>query len=147
MPFSEFPLVVEIRHDSWQRPEALQFAKDRALNLCLLDMPELKGLPRSSSELTGNIAYLRFHGRNKEQWFGSESAAAPYDYLYSREELAHWVKPIEALKKKAETTFVFFNNHLHGQAPRNAEMMLSMLGERRALPVLQDDLFSGGGDR
>lgn len=145
--FSDYPSVVEIRHDSWQTEGARRFFRDGRINVCIVDMPRLRGLPRTETQFTGQIAYVRFHGRNAKNWFSGESAAAPYDYLYTKEELTPWIEPIKELEKKAETTFAFFNNHLNGQAPQNAEMMLSMLGQSPPKPTLQQgDLFSDLGD-
>jgi uncharacterized protein YecE (DUF72 family) len=33
-----------------------------------------------------------------------------YDYLYSEKELKEFVEPIKDVARRAETTFVFFNN-------------------------------------
>lgn len=143
LAFSDFPLIVEIRHDSWRSPEGWDFFRERSINLCITDMPRLRGLPRSSTDLTGPIAYMRFHGRNSKNWFESDSPSAPYDYNYSKEQLLDWVEPIKAMEKKAETTFVFFNNHVNGQAPQNARLLQTLLGQEPAIPVQQEDLFSG----
>ena len=53
------------------------------------------------------------------------------------------MEPIKAMEKKAETTFVFFNNHVNGQAPQNARLLQTLLGQEPAIPVQQEDLFSG----
>lgn len=139
-----FPLAIEMRHASWDAPDALRFFRDTGLSRCLTDMPRLHNLPAASSDLTGPVGYLRFHGRNGDRWFESDNAADPYDYLYSREELAAWVEPVKAMERKAETAFVFFNNHLHGQAPVNAGMFLEMLGLEAPREGYRD-LFGPGG--
>lgn len=148
--FDPFARVVEIRHASWQSPEAKRFLKDESVNLCITDMPRLRNLPLTDFGTTGPateqanapVAYIRFHGRNARKWFGSDNSADPYDYLYSSEELAAWVEPIRELDKKAETTFVFFNNHLNAQAPANAAMMSGLLG-LTPVPPAHEDLFPG----
>lgn len=140
--FAMFPLVVEIRHRSWQSAAATRYFRDGGINLCMMDMPRLRGLPEDSKESFGTIAYVRFHGRNEAQWFKGDYPGAAYDYHYSREELDAWVEPIREMEKKAETTLVFFNNHYQAQAPHNAHTLLAMMGET---PVRAGyaDLFTG----
>jgi uncharacterized protein YecE (DUF72 family) len=135
------PVVAEIRHDSWDAPDALTFFEDRGLSRCVTDMPVLRGLPSTVRTLTGPIAYVRFHGRNGRNWFDSENAADPYDYLYSRGELLEWVEPIRELERSADTAFAFFNNHIHAQAPINATTFMEILGQPRG-PEPYRDLFA-----
>jgi uncharacterized protein YecE (DUF72 family) len=42
--------------------------------------------------------------------------------------LKEWVPKIRELEASTEKLFLFFNNHYEGKAPRNAEMMLRLLG-------------------
>jgi uncharacterized protein YecE (DUF72 family) len=139
--FSGLPLAVEIRHNSWDRPEGWSFFRDRGLSRCVTDLPRLSGLPAPSTELTGPIAYVRLHGRNAAKWFNAERPSDPYDYHYGRDELASWVDPVRAMERSAETAFVFFNNHIHGQAPDNARVFSEMLGLPPG-PEPYRDLFS-----
>lgn len=37
--FSEFPLVLEVRHDTWAEPEVLDFLGDLNVGLCNIDQP------------------------------------------------------------------------------------------------------------
>lgn len=139
--FRHFPLVVEIRHRSWQCPQAWRFFHDRGISLCMMDMPRLRGLPAESIELTGPIAYIRFHGRNEGQWFQSEYPGASYDYLYNQDELEGWVDPVKRMERKAETTFAFFNNHVRAQAVENAYEFSALLGESISTPGYRDMFF------
>ena len=149
--FGHYPLVVEIRHRSWQRAEAMRYIEDRNLSLCMMDMPRMSGLPQSSLRLTGPIAYVRFHGRNGGQWYGEAYPGGRYDYYYSREELEQWVEPVEALERKADSALAFFNNHVAGKAPANAEMFLEYFGQRPGKPSYRDlasrGLSGGSGKR
>src|SRR5438874_5794878 len=40
--------------------------------LPILDEPRLPGLPPPTAEVTSQVSYVRFHGRNKEKWWRSE---------------------------------------------------------------------------
>jgi uncharacterized protein YecE (DUF72 family) len=140
--FGELPLVVEIRHASWQTPAAMQFFHDNRINLCMMDIPRLRGLPGPSLEMTGNLAYIRFHGRNPDQWHHERYPGGRYDYLYSDAELESWTEPFKKMNRKAETTLAFFNNHVRAQAPINAETFMELMGRQPVQPGYRD-LFSG----
>lgn len=134
------PVVTEIRHQSWQCADAVRFFADNRLNLCLMDMPRLRGLPRQDFGLTGDIAYVRFHGRNAYQWWRGEYPGARYDYYYTDAELAGWVEPVEEIQRQAQTAFVFFNNHVAGKAPKNAETFMAYFNQHPGKPSYQDML-------
>jgi uncharacterized protein YecE (DUF72 family) len=76
--------------------------------------------------VTAKTAYIRLHGRNKETWWGSDSAAR-YDYLYNDHELEAWVDRIKRIVVQADRILVYFNNHARGQAVKNAKMLTGIL--------------------
>ena len=139
--FGEIPLFVEFRHASWIRDETFQVLKSEGIGYVSVDEPELPGLVPPIARATDSIAYVRFHGRNKENWWGAgeRSGAAGsragagkakgdrYDYLYSEAELKEWVGKIRELATKTAKTFVFFNNCHVGQAATNAKLMRRLL--------------------
>ena len=79
------------------------------------------------AEVTGKIAYVRFHGRNKEKWWVHEQAYERYDYTYKPEELQEWLPRIKKLAGEAEKTFVFANNHWRWQSITTIRQLQSML--------------------
>ena len=83
--------------------------------------------------VTAPLAYIRFHGRNGETWWGSD-AASRYDYLYSDVELEAWGGRVKAMAERAERILVYFNNHMRGQAPRNAKTFSDILRRDGLLP-------------
>lgn len=123
------PNVVEFRHRSWLRPEVEGVLRENQLGYCTVDEPDLPGLMPPVAKVTGKIAYVRFHGRNREKWWQSRNSSERYDYLYSTEELAAWLPKIQQLKSTSEKTFIFFNNCHMGQAARNAIQLQKMLGQ------------------
>jgi uncharacterized protein YecE (DUF72 family) len=142
----EIPLFVEFRHDSWIRDETFRFLEDTHLGYVSVDEPELPGLVPPIARATDEIGYVRFHGRNRANWWGSTrgaEAGAPgarrvrepasvrggdrYDYLYSEGELREWVEKIRELSAKTKKTFVFFNNCHVGQAATGAKLMRRLL--------------------
>ena len=75
--------------------------------------------------------YIRFHGRNNEQWFKKGAGKLEkYDYLYSKEELESFMRIISPLASRGDEIFIFFNNHPSGKAPINAMQLMEMLGSK-----------------
>jgi uncharacterized protein YecE (DUF72 family) len=125
--FAELPTAVEFRNHEWYNNRVLDALRARRVAMCALDMPALTGLPPVMDVVTSSLAYVRFHGRNGETWWGSDSAAR-YDYLYSDAELEAWAGRLGAMAEKADRLLVYFNNHRRGQAVENARTLEGILG-------------------
>jgi len=121
------PAVVEFRHQSWVRGETWEFLKGLELGYVCVDEPDIKGLVGRVAVCTAPVAYVRFHGRNREKWWRHEHTYERYDYLYTERELGEWVPGIRSLAREAKRVFVAFNNHYRGQAVQNARMLKEML--------------------
>jgi uncharacterized protein YecE (DUF72 family) len=67
------PLFVEFRHRSWVDDDVFQELQEEGLGYVSVDEPDLPGLVPPIARRTGPIGYVRFHGRNKEKWWGAES--------------------------------------------------------------------------
>jgi len=65
----EAPLFVEFRHDSWTQNGIFPLLDDLGLRYVSVDEPDLPGLLPPIARATGEIAYVRFHGRNKRNWW------------------------------------------------------------------------------
>lgn len=122
--FSGFPLAIEFRHASWDKPPVYQFLADAGLHPVSLDLPSLPGLPAPVLR-RDTMIYLRLHGRNANNWFEGKDAAERHDYLYTPAELEPWVKVIQATK--AAQVFVFFENTTRGQGLENARQFRELL--------------------
>jgi len=130
--FKDYPLVVELRHESWNNPRILQTLEDLEVGLCDIDQPQFANSIKPSAEVTSPIGYVRLHGRNYQNWFREEANVLErYDYLYSNDELDPWVERITQVADKAKQTFVITNNHARGQSLVNAFEILAQLGEAR----------------
>ncbi len=150
--FQGSTVLVEFRHASWleeeNRARTLSFLEENGMALVIVDAPRLesKAVIPTVAELTSDISYVRFHGRNAATWHHrGGSAADRFDYLYSREELAEWVEPLRELSRRARQLFAVFNNNNSSpppdplqrpvaQAPANALMLRQLLLEA-AVPV------------
>lgn len=119
------PLVVEFRNDEWRGERVYDELDRRGVGVAMVDRPELPGLPLIEERVTGNLAYLRFHGRNADAWWNGD-ATGRYDYCYSKEELALALPRIRRMAKSGNL-FVAFNNHARGNAVRNAGELKALL--------------------
>lgn len=123
----DLPVVIEFRNAGWMREDIFSWLSRYELGFCCVDEPPLPNLLPSIAEVTSKIAYVRFHGRNKEKWWQHEHAYERYDYTYSPEELEEWMPKIRKLDQTAEKTFVFANNHWRGQAVSTMRQLRMML--------------------
>lgn len=139
--FSEFPLVVEMRHGSWMREEALGMLVDYHLGFCNIDQPQHASAMPPTSWLTSGIGYVRLHGRNYGDWFrkfdSPPQAEARRDYLYSAEELAEWKARIDHLRRFADSVYVVTNNDAGGRSVVNALQLQAMFGQGAERPPRQ----------
>jgi len=117
-----WPIVVEVRHFSWDDDHAAAWMRERNVGFCVVDQPRAGGLtapPRP--RVTAPIAYLRLHGRNEAAWFDPEAGRdARYDYRYSMEALRPLADAARSMGAAADALYVIANNHFRGQAFSNA---------------------------
>jgi len=128
--FADYPLVVELRHASWQTEETLALLRELNAGFCNIDQPIIGRSLEPSASSTSPIGYVRLHGRRYDTWF-SDNPATPaherYNYLYSEEELDPWVARIRTVNQHTRNTFVITNNHYQGKAVINALQLISIL--------------------
>jgi uncharacterized protein YecE (DUF72 family) len=126
--FTDFPVVVEFRHDSWLNDRVYEGLDKRGVGLCMVDLPELNKLPKFVPIITGGMAYMRFHGRNKKNWHTGNNTTR-YEYDYSDEELLAYKDILYDISQRSKVLQIFFNNHAKGNAPINAKKMMTILSE------------------
>jgi uncharacterized protein YecE (DUF72 family) len=140
--FGGYPLFVEVRHGSWGEGEGYDFFRSLGLNVCNIDQPIFGRSITPGAVLTGQLGYVRLHGRNYQAWFAEAKAGETeqerrnerYNYLYADAELEEWVGHIHELMRQADAVYVFTNNHYRGQAPANALQLRAKLSGH-AVPV------------
>jgi uncharacterized protein YecE (DUF72 family) len=128
--FGDYPLVVEVRHASWQTPETFALLAGYNAGFCNIDQPIIGKSIEPSAETTSPIGYVRLHGRRYDTWFTDDPevpAHERYNYLYSTEELAPWAKRVEKVTKSSRDVYVITNNHYQGKGVVNALQLISML--------------------
>lgn len=134
--FKDYPLVVELRHASWDVPDTYEFLNKHDVGFATIDQPVIgKSIPFKPIR-TGNLGYVRMHGRNYKTWFAKKddktaktSPAARYDYLYSEKEIREIAANVQKVAEESQSTFVIQNNHPWGQAVANAIQLKNALGE------------------
>jgi len=134
--FGETPLIIEFRHIGWFNPRVYDELSRRNAGICLCDMPDISQLPSffrldTPNLVVGGRGYLRFHGRNSEQWYQSQNSRDRYEYLYKDEELKPYVSVLHDMAGKSKLVQVYFNNHAKGSAAVNALKMM-ILSEQKA---------------
>jgi len=139
--FADYPLVVELRHSSWEVPETLQLLREHNTGFCNIDQPIIGNSMTPSARSTSPVGYVRFHGRRYDTWFDDDPAQPSherYNYLYTREELNPWADRIRKIEEQTRDTYVITNNHYLGKAVVNALELISILkGTKVKVP---DDL-------
>jgi uncharacterized protein YecE (DUF72 family) len=126
--FAEYPLVVELRHSSWNEPEVFAWLVAQGVGFCNIDQPVIGRSLAPGERVTTAVGYVRLHGRNYDHWFASnEQPHERYDYLYSLEELKPWADRITRIAQATEVVFVITNNHFEAKAVANALQLISIL--------------------
>jgi uncharacterized protein YecE (DUF72 family) len=143
--FSQYPLVVEIRHESWNVPEFYESLAEGGIGFVNIDQPLFKKSIKPSAKVTSAVGYIRVHGRNYKEWFRKEANVQErYDYLYTPEQLKPWVQRAESIAEQAKETYVITNNHSLGKAGVNALQMKSMLAHKKvSAPLTLVSTYSG----
>lgn len=128
MQFMEYPLVVEVRHSSWNQPEIFDWLTAQEVGFCNIDQPVIGRSLEPSEHVTVPLAYVRLHGRNYEHWFTpNDRSEERYNYLYTLDELKPWAVRIANIAQVAQTVFVIANNHFEGKAVVNGLQLVSIL--------------------
>jgi uncharacterized protein YecE (DUF72 family) len=116
-----YPLVLEIRHRSWDRPQVYDFLRELGIGVCNIDQPQVSYSIGLTRVVTSPIGYLRLHGRNAAAWFAEDSRRdRRYDYRYTDEELDELIDVAQVIAQWARDTYLITNNHFRGQAALNA---------------------------
>lgn len=132
--FKEYPLVLEIRHSSWNNPQIYEWLEEVGVGICNVDQPLFARSIKPAAVTTGQVGYVRLHGRNYQDWFREKAPRDDrYNYLYSLDELEPWIERIKEIAAKTKESYVITNNHFRGQAVVNALEIKSVLTEQRAV--------------
>ncbi len=125
---SDFPLVLEVRHGSWDREPFYAFLRESKVAFCNIDQPVIGNSIRPAERATAPVGYFRLHGRNYRNWFKEDAGRdARYDYMYSKEEIRQLSGKIRKVQESVKEMYAVTNNHFRGQALVNAIEILEEL--------------------
>jgi uncharacterized protein YecE (DUF72 family) len=122
-------IAIEFRHNSWllgaQRAETVRFLERHGLTFVSIDSPPATVEPVFA--VTGSEAYVRFHGRSRENWYKRDGGAPErFKYLYAEAELAQWAERLTSLTGVRRAS-VIFNNCYSNFGVMNAATMAQIL--------------------
>jgi uncharacterized protein YecE (DUF72 family) len=127
-------IAIEFRHPSWvrdetRRTETMNFLRSHGLYYTSIDAPEDSSIVPSFIEATGDQVYVRFHGKNRENWFKRNiTAAERFKYLYSERELQSLAKGLGNLEQQGvKRAYAIFNNCYQNFGIMNAATMAAIL--------------------
>jgi len=132
----DFRIAVELRHKSWfegeNTEETLAFLEKHDLPFVCVDMPQGfdSSIPPVAAATAGDLAMVRFHGRDPAQWKKQNvTAAERFKYDYTKKELKEWAPKVEELSEQARETHVLMNNCYRDYAVKSARQMASLVDE------------------
>lgn len=148
-------VAVEFRHGSWYEHVGERLAPDvvETLSGAHVAAVQVDGLgSRFTGSRSAPWSYFRLHGRRANIPPSERNLShAPYNYLYSKEEIGEISAAVRASEARDESTTVIFNNHYRGQSAHNAMDLLEALGRPRPRPASSfkretrlDDFASSG---
>jgi uncharacterized protein YecE (DUF72 family) len=137
--FCDFPLVIEVRHSSWDKPEFYSWLAERNVGFCNIDQPVIGRSLKPDERATSPVGYIRLHGRNYSEWFrerqDGEMSEQRYNYLYTEEELEPWLERIRTLEGNASAIYTILNNHPDAKALVNAfQIIHGLTGKKLDIP-------------
>ncbi len=125
-------LTLELRHISWQDPEALAFCREMGVTVAALDYPLAHNSFRLRETGVGEHAYLRLHGRNAKAWFDKGAGRdQAYNYLYTPKEVDEVFARAVSIARMSKSLTVVANNHYQGKEMVNAIQLRARALERK----------------
>ena len=131
---ARFDVAVEFRNHNWlngDTDKTLYWLEDNDLTFVCVDEPQgfVSSIPPLAA-VSSEIAYVRFHGRNRDTWEArTQSSAERFDWYYREDELREWTTRVHSLQEQAREVYLLFNTNNQDQGPYNAIKLSRMLGQ------------------
>jgi uncharacterized protein YecE (DUF72 family) len=112
----------------------MRFLTDNALPFVMVDEPQgfKSSVPPVVAVTSPDLAVLRFHGRNADNWEAKGiTPAERFRYLYDRSELADWAPRLRAAAKETRDVHVLMNNCYANYGATNARELARILADLR----------------
>jgi uncharacterized protein YecE (DUF72 family) len=130
--FADYPIAVELRHQSWsdQIADTLTLLNAFGAAWVQIDEPKFRfSIRQNHLPNVKGFYYMRLHGRNAEQWWRHDKAEDRYNYLYSAGELKEFTETADAARQLVKKLYLYTNNHFSAKSVANAAMIKQQLGE------------------
>jgi uncharacterized protein YecE (DUF72 family) len=132
-----YRIAVEFRGGGWMEEDKRDstLAQLNELGMAYVVVDEPQGFKSSTPPVVActskELAVIRFHGQNAENWEKRGiTAAERFRYLYTEEELERWVAPAEELAGQAKQLHILMNNCYEDYGVRNAAQIATKLQQR-----------------
>lgn len=142
--FPGLSISVEFRRRDWlderHAHQTLELLREAGLSYTMVDEPQIGigCVPPIYAVTNSRLAVVRFHGRNAETWYRfTGKTGERFNWEYRQEELEEWRPKLLRAAAEAQEVHVFFNTNYGNQGPRNAVLLMDLLGlEHPPLPNL-----------
>lgn len=104
--YHSYRFVIEVRHPTWLESDALTLMAKYEVGIVISQSGNL--FPYTEM-ITAKNVYVRFHG-----------PAELYASVYTDADLRYFAKMFKSLAKEGHEIWAFFNNDVHGYAPKDA---------------------------
>ena len=129
--------AIEFRGAGWMKEgkqeRTLDLLRDIGATYVVVDEPQgfKTSVPPVVAATSPDLAMIRFHGHNAENWEKRGiSAAERFKYLYDEDELRKWVAPARELAGESKQLHVLMNNCYADYGVRNAGQFAELLAEK-----------------
>jgi uncharacterized protein YecE (DUF72 family) len=135
-----YRIAVEFRGGGWMKDEqsierTLALLAELGLTYVVVDEPQgfKTSVPPIVAATSPQLAMIRFHGHNDENWEKRGiSPAERFRYLYSEDELEKWVEPAKELASTSEKLHILMNNCYEDYGVRNAAQIADLIAKSGA---------------
>jgi uncharacterized protein YecE (DUF72 family) len=130
--FAEYPVAVELRHNSWSDHigDTLDVLNAFGAAWVQIDEPKFRfSIRQNYLPNVKGFYYMRLHGRNAAQWWSHDKSEDRYNYLYSAEELKAFTETAASAGQLVKKTYLYTNNHFSAKSVANAAMIKQQLGQ------------------
>jgi len=129
--------AIEFRGAGWMKDpgkheRTLDLLRDIGATYVVVDEPQgfKTSVPPVVAATSSELAMIRFHGHNAENWEKQGiSAAERFKYLYEEDELRRWVAPARELAAQSRQLHILMNNCYADYGVRNAGQFAVLLAE------------------
>jgi uncharacterized protein YecE (DUF72 family) len=130
-----YRIAVEFRGGGWMKDESsaertLSLLEELGLTYVVVDEPQgfKTSVPPIVAATSPELAMIRFHGHNAENWEKRGiTAAERFRYLYSDAELERWAQPAKELAGKSKQLHILMNNCYEDYGVQNAAQIADLI--------------------